>query len=236
MIAAAAALFGSEILLGGRAYVVRPPAVVTALAVEAALEHGGTETTALLAEACAGPDALGRPWMPPSMRSVLFSPAVLPKDRARVIQTAMLAGVPDERLEAARRAQEEAREEARASSWSEVLARYRATFSPGDVLAEPWPFFLAQSEEIRRERARAAVDWANAYAGVRTGGEAWASLLRVAGFEPPKPGRQARDERELEEARATQAKVRAQRLAMEAYGDFGRWSEFIERSPVRGEA
>ncbi len=223
MIAAAASIFGSRIVVGGRAYTVRPPTVLTAFAVNAAVEHGGEEVNVLLADAV-------REWLPLSLRSVLFSRSVRTEERRRVILTAMLAGVPDERLKQAQQQAEALRDKVRRLGWTEVLARYRSLYG-GDVLAESWPVFLALADEIDAERARVAVDWAGGYAAARLGKDQWKALLRRGGYGPPPP-----TEEEAEAGREQAAMIEAQLAALNETGSMLNWREFIGSDTIQAEA
>lgn len=242
MIEAAAALLGSAVDLGGRLYTVRAPSVLTALAVEAALTQGGPEAVVgddeapllrqpLLRQACAGPDALGRPWMPPGLLAALFSDAVLPAERVRVVAECLMAGVPERDRAAARAAEAEAKGEARRLGWSPLLALYRGTYGT-DPLAEPWPYFLVQWREAEAVRARAAVDWMRGYAAARSGGALLQGLFRDAGLGPQPV---VLTEEEAAAERANAARVRAQVAAMKATGSTLGWEDFLNQTLV-GEA
>ena len=225
MIAAAASVFGSEVVLGGRAYTVRPPSVRTALAVTAAFEHGGEETDVFLAESVRG-------WLPLSLRSTLFSRSVRPEERRRVVLSAMLAGVPDERLERAKRQQERVEQEARRRGWSETLRAYRGLYG-GEPLSESWPFFLDQAYGMDAEEARRNVHLLQTYAAIRDpSGEAWRAMKHLAGMGPV--ARVLSDE-EREANREQAAYVRAQFEARKRVQDSTRWREFMPGTFLHAE-
>lgn len=81
----------------------------------------------------------------------------------------------------------DAREGAPERSWSSVLADYRAAFHEplADVLAEPWPLFLAQCGELDRIRARRKYDaWEVAIhaSGMGNAGKWATALFEAAGL------------------------------------------------------
>jgi hypothetical protein len=161
-------LFGSSVIVGGRAYTVRPPDVRTAVAVLSALRAGDYR---LVREAVTG-------WLPLSLVSVLFSLSVSPSESVRVIERCLTAGSP----EATREAQAEAKEDALDKGWGLVLAEYRYAFK-ADVMREPWPLFLHQLAELRRVQAREMLRNARWYGAVKVGGDALDALVREAQIE-----------------------------------------------------
>lgn len=126
---------------GGRAYRVRPPCVGEALVLLATQPGADDADPARF-------DAALAAWLPLSLYSALrASPALSLHLVRRVLQADVPARLGAAGLDAG----------GGALSWEAAVADYALAYAvrPADVLAEPWPLFLALAAELAAATARA---------------------------------------------------------------------------------
>lgn len=92
-------------------------------------------------------------WLPIRLSSLVMSQGFPPARAMRLIMDLLVAGAPDAKK--ANRTREEAEDRARRSGWTEVVAEYMHVYSQAlpEVLATPFPAFLALLDRIERIRA-----------------------------------------------------------------------------------
>ena len=188
-----------DLILGGRRPIrVPPPTVRAALSIHAAAEasteeDGGVQVpgreAALTRKAC-------REWLPMRAHSVLFGNAFSWGRRMQVLGALLQTSIPD-------RVQQAATDSDGEADFYGLISRYRSHFGASfeEVMAEPWPRFLADAQEILRHHAQEQMRFLRAYTAVRSedGGEILEEIQKSA--RPPTAEDDTLSEEEKEERR-----------------------------------
>jgi len=176
-----------------------PPVRAALTVLKAAGPDAGLRASLDLRSACAG-------WLPTRAFSVLFSQAFSEDRRLAALEALVASGMPEWLGSDPRETDPKvALQAAQDTDWSSLLARYRAAYSLtwDEVMAEPWPVFLAQLEDTGRMQAREQMRFIRAYTALRSedGQSLLDDIAEAASFRGDGGGRELSEEEQAERER-----------------------------------